>query len=149
MIKRIVYQKSITVSGQKVQLQIKLPQNVKRLLGLTFTIQPDGLSKAMPFGAEFGWIWLRDAAEMDVFYSDRLIVDANNYNWVSPNLNRSANPTINPVFQSGRFSFHGRKLEHFHFIKKLTSPMIEGYYVDRLQARVTNYTLSIYLKLEI
>lgn len=149
MIKRIVYQKPITVSGQKVQLEIRLPMNVKRLLGLKLSVRYASGFRSNPFGTEVGWLWLRDAAEMDVFYSDRLIVGGDNYHLASPLLVGRLRQSQQPNFQRGSFSFHGKTIEHFNFIKRLSSPLIEGYYVDRLQSKNPNYTLSIYLKLEI
>lgn len=150
MIKYIVYEKPITMIGQKVQLQIKLPLNAKRLFGLGFSIRNASGFKNSFFGLEAGWVWLRDASKMDVFFSERILIEDNNFNVISPRFNalnlNNANPSQLP---QNAFAYHGKQLHFFHLNKELTAPFIEGYYVDRLQSKITDYTLTTYLKIEV
>jgi hypothetical protein len=143
MIKQYIHTEVIKKNGEKRQFQIKLPSNAKSIVAIRITANPFDATHPNLFESEVGWIWLRLSGRNDVFYADKLSTYKNNHNLSLPRLKE-----MNPFHEKG-FSHHGKKEEFEAVFVPLDTPLIEGYYIDRIYSNKKKYTLRIYLKLEI
>jgi len=146
MLKKIVHIVKVTQRGQKIQFQIKLPQDAKRILDLKVTANP-GYKKqdreTSFFPIEVGWIWLRLSELRDVFFCDSIKLNKQNYNQTLIN-----HKPIND-FGNGSFWTQGKQEENFDITAELDTNLLEGYYIDRYPKREENeYLVRIYLTIE-
>jgi hypothetical protein len=129
MIKHLVHIVKVTRSNEKIQFQIKLPRNAKRIVGLKITANP--LIKLIPkiapnYQVEAGWIWLRIPEKRDVFYAES----------VRRPLPLHSQTILNhtPIgdFDQGSYWTHGTKEEFYSVDASLSTNVVEGFYIDRI-----------------
>lgn len=147
MLKKIVHIVKVTQRGQKIQFQIKLPQNAKRIIDLKVTANPGFKileNDSVFFPLEVGWIWLRLSELRDVFFCDSIKQNKQSYNQTFIN-----HKPIND-FDNGSFWTQGKQESNFDLIALLDTNLLEGYYIDRYPKREENeYLVRIYLTIEI
>ena len=145
MIQRIVHIEPITILGQKIQFQIKLPRDVKRILSIHQTTTASvELSEDQThlFAPEVGDLWLRVANKYDVFYTATLQTAIDHYHNIS-------DPYLPiPDFGGGRFWTEAKKITFFDIPTELDINLIEGYYEDRQDGLGQSYQLRIYLTIQ-
>lgn len=147
MLKKIVHIIKVNQRGQKIQLQVKLPLNAKRILDVKVTANPsykiiEGETSIFP--TEVGWIWLRLSELRDVFYCENIKLKRRNHNQTFLN--------HKPIddFDNGTFWTQGKQEQALNITAELDTNLLEGYYIDRFRKRAENeYELKIYLTLEI
>ena len=143
MIKQFIHTEIIKENGVKRQFQIKLPSNVKNIVAIKITANPFDMTHPKQFESEIGWIWLRLSGRRDVFFADKLNTYKNNHDLSLPRIKE-----MNPFHHNG-FGHHGKKEEFETVFAKLSTNLLEGYYIDRIYSNIKQYKLRIYLKLEI
>lgn len=147
MLKKIVHIVKVTQRGQKIQFQIKLPKDAKRILDLKVTANPGYTKQDREmsfFPIEVGWIWLRLSELRDVFFVESIRLNKQNYNQTFIN-----HQPIND-FGNGSFWTQGKQEENFDITAELDTNLLEGYYIDRYPKREENeYLVRIYLTLEL
>lgn len=147
MLKKIVHIVKVYQRGQKIQFQVKLPLNAKRILDLKVTANPSFKSierETSAFPTEVGWIWLRLSELRDVFYCESIKLSRQNHNQTFVN--------HRPVddFEHGSFWTQGKQEHALDITAELDTNLLEGYYIDRFRKRAENeYELKIYLTLEL
>lgn len=157
MIKRLVHIERIERPGEKKQIQIKLPLNVKRILEVKTTAVPKVATRKTVFQPEVGWLWLRLSECRDIFYTEiiKLPLPVHNQTIMGHH----------PVddFGHGTYWTQGKKEAFFSITATPDTHLLEGFYVDRSTANrqvflpqlprpvspVTFYELRIYLTIEI
>lgn len=147
MLKKIGHIIKVNQRGQKIQLQVKLPLNAKRILDVKVTANPsykiiEGETSIFP--TEVGWIWLRLSELRDVFYCENIKLKRRNHNQTFLN--------HKPIddFDNGTFWTQGKQEQALNITAELDTNLLEGYYIDRFRKRAENeYELKIYLTLEI
>jgi len=146
MLKQMVHIVKVTQRGQKIQFQIRLPQNAKRIIDLKITADAGyrKLDKENSlFPLEVGWVWLRLSELRDVFYCDSIKQNKQVFNHTFLN--------HKPVDDFGRGSFwtQGMKEQNFDITAELDTNLLEGFYVDRYPRRVQDeYQVRIYFTIE-
>lgn len=153
MKKQIVHIVDVNRSGEKLQIQIKLPLNTKRITQLKITASPEAIGKfevlerkGKPIRSvrqEVGWLWLRIPEQRDVFFAEIVQRPLPFHNQTIPN--------HRPVddFGNGSFWTQGKKEEFYSVCVDVTTNIVEGFYVDRMTTKGSKYQLKIYLTLEI
>lgn len=158
-----VHSEQIKRQGEKIQFQIKLPSNARRLLSLmvscSFGNSLIGSNKqklsviapaenvgdfppAVPlaFQKDAGYLWLRLSEKRDVYYTQ--IVKQN-----MPSHKQGLNLVPELGIGQGEYWINGKNESFFDVSADLNPRIIEGFYVDRSKAKEVDYTLKIYLKL--
>lgn len=143
MITQSVHIEKVEENGVKKQFQIKLPHNVKRILAIKVTANPYDRTWESEFESEIGWLWLRLPEARDVFFAHKLETYKDNYNLTLP-LIKEVNP-----FKENTFSLHGKQEAFFNIHAELNTPILEGYYIDRIYSQKRKYQVRIYLTLEV
>ena len=147
MLRQVVHIVKVTQRGQKLQFQIKLPRDAKRIIDLKITANPDFKEEdrlKVFFPIEVGWIWLRLSELRDVFFCDSIKLNVQNYNQTILN-----HQPVND-FDNGSFWTQGLKEQRFDITAELDTNLLEGYYIDRYAKRKENeYLVRIYLTIEI
>ena len=142
MIKQVVHIEAIQRNGEKRQFQVKLPNNAKRILAIYITANPFDRTWESRFESEVGWIWLRLPEQRDVLFAHKLETYKDNYDLTIPKIK-----TVNNL--GNHFVHHGKKIAFKKLNATLNTPVLEGYYIDRIQSKNSKYQLRIYLTLEI
>lgn len=142
MIKQVVHIENIERNGEKRQFQIKLPINAKRIVAIKITANPFDRTWESLFESEVGWLWLRLPEKRDVLYAHKLSTYKDNYDLTLPKIEE-----VNAL--DNYFTHHGKKEMFKKLNATLTTNILEGYYIDRIQSRNSQYQLRIYLKLEL
>ncbi|MBI3238750.1 MAG: hypothetical protein HYZ43_07940 [Flavobacteriia bacterium] len=140
MKKHLIHSLVITKPFEKVQLQIPIPRNAKKLVGLRVTT-----SGHYPFtNSEIGWLWLRIPEMRDVFFAEIVRNAVQEYGKLS------FAPIDGITFGSGQGWIDGGKDESFSIEVDASATLFEGYYTDRLGSSLSDpYTVKIYLTLEL
>ncbi|MBL4862835.1 MAG: hypothetical protein JKY09_07460 [Crocinitomicaceae bacterium] len=149
MKKQIVHIVNVVRNAEKIQFQIKLPLDTKRITGLKITGMPQVRNyerkerNPMPIANEIGWLWLRIPEQRDVFYAESV-------KRVLPlhNLTITNHRPLDD-FGNGTYWTQGKKEEFFTVNVDVTTNLVEGFYMDRITTDQEKYTLKIYLTLEI
>jgi hypothetical protein len=147
MKKTIIHSFEVTNPGEKVQLQIRLPRNARRMLSITVTataLPPHGITDKQ----EAGWLWLRIPERRDVFFAE-IVRQA-----LQTHDKESFAAIRKPGFGRGRAWIDGTKHESFSIEIDLESTLIEGYYTDQLKEQLKeqisgSYTVRIYINLDV
>ena len=129
MIKYHVHIIKVTRSNEKIQFQIKLPRNAKRIVAIKVTAKPliRLVHKIAPnYPVEAGWLWFRIPEKRDVFYAET----------VRRPLPLHSQTFLNhrPIgdFDQGSFWTQGKKEEFLSVNAELNSNVLEGFYIDRI-----------------
>ena len=147
MLKKIVHIVKVYQRGQKIQFQVKLPLNAKRILDLKVTANPSFKRQDREtsyFPLEVGWIWLRLSELRDVFFCEIIKLSRQNHNQTFLN--------HKPIddFGNGSFWTQGKQEQALDITAQLDTNLLEGYYIDRFRKRAEDdYELKIYLTLEV
>ncbi|MBL4625898.1 MAG: hypothetical protein JKY42_12280 [Flavobacteriales bacterium] len=149
MKKQIVHIVDVTRNGEKIQFQIKLPSDTKRITALKFTAIPQVRKyvrkheETLPIENEVGWLWLRIPEQRDVFFAESVKRALPLHNLTITN--------HYPLddFGKGTYWTQGKKEEFFTINVAIKTNIVEGYYIDRITTGNDDYKLRIYLTLEI
>gem|GEM_PF-2215875 len=149
MKKQIVHIVDVTRNGEKIQFQIKLPLDTKRITALKITAIPQvkkflrKREETLPIENEVGWLWLRIPEKRDVFYAESI-------KQVLPlhNLTITNHKPLDD-FGNGTYWTQGEKEEFFTINVDVKTNIVEGFYIDRITTGNENYKLRIYLTLEV
>jgi len=146
MIKRIVHSVIVQSRNEKLQFQIELPRNVKKVVGILptiqsrdyngYTLQPE---PRIPFQ---GSLWLRCSDKRDVFYAADV---SENFRWVKDKTHR---PSFGFQGKDRRWIL-GKKAEFFSIEVSGKETIIEGYYEDHSHIYMKGYSLEIYIETEL
>lgn len=134
MIKYQVHIVKVTRSNEKIQFQIRLPRNAKRIVALKVTAQPliKLVHKIAPdYAVEAGWLWLRIPEKRDVFFADTVKRPLPLHSKTVFN-----HKTIGD-FDGGSYWTQGTKEEFLSIEADLTTNVLEGFYIDRIHTEQT------------
>jgi len=138
MKKILVHTLKVSTPGAKVQLQIRLPRNVKTVTAINVTT--NGFPVDSSSKREVGWLWLRLPEMRDVFFAEVLKVPVQEHG------NATFSNIPNLSFGAGNAWIDGGKEETFSVVVDKLSTLVEGYYTDQLKGDFTaSYTVNIYL----
>ena len=149
MKKQIVHIVDVTRNGEKIQFQIKLPLDTKRITALKITAIPQvrkylkKREETLPIENEVGWLWLRIPEKRDVFFAESVkrVLPIHNLTII--------NHKPLDDFGNGTYWTQGKKEEFFTINVDVKTNIVEGFYIDRIITGNENYKLRIYLTLEI
>lgn len=142
MRKIIVHQIAIKKIGQKVQFQIRIPRNAKKVTAINVTNNVTVKSR-LPISS--GFLFLRIPEYRDVFYAEdvRFYSSAHNQGTYPERVK------MLHTLENGSSWRAGTKEEFFHIEVDVTCTIIEGLYVDYNKVGNRPYTISIYIELEL
>jgi hypothetical protein len=142
MKKHLVHSFVINRGLEKVQLQIPIPRNTQKVVGLKVTTLGHS-----PFGTgmnEVGWLWLRIPEMRDVFFAEIVSNTVQEYGRLS------FAPIDKITFGNGEGWIDGAKDHFFSITIDTEATLFEGFYTDQLGRFFrTPYTVNIYLTLEL
>ena len=141
MKKTVIHTVTVSKVGEKIQLQIKLPRNVKSVQGIKITT--NGFPRKPSAKREVGWLWLRIPEQRDVFFAEVVKVPLEDFD-------RVTYADLEPLsFGSGTAWIDGGKETPFSIVVEKCSTLLEGYYIDQLKSDFNgSYTVKIYLTIE-
>ena len=130
MIKHAVHIIRVKRSGEKIQFQVKIPRNTKRIIALKVTANPKIklVKKIAPDYSEVaGWLWLRIPERRDVFYADLVRRPLP--------LHSQTISGLRPIddFDQGTFWTQGTKEDFFEVDVSVQTNILEGFYIDMIR----------------
>jgi len=143
MKKTIIHPILVAVPSAKLQFQIPLPRNIKRIsaIGITNTGVPTLSDVPVE---EAGWLWMRIPQMRDVFFADIVKVPRQSYGIHSFAL------IENLSFGGFTAWVDGTKEQPFTIQIDRAATMVEGFYADQLGRFFPGpYTVKIYLTIEL
>lgn len=141
MKKTLVFTEVISKQNEKMQLQFRLPKNTKNICGIRVTTT--GFPKVPSTNEEIGWLWLRVADKQNEFFAQ--IVRTPNQNYGKESFASLPHFT----FGTGQAWIDGTKDEEFSIDVQSDCPMVEGFYIDKLQSDFTrSYLIRIYITIQ-
>ncbi len=154
MRKIIIHTETILLNGTHRQFQIELPSTAKRVTGILASVHPKTEAPLPPFShpvpkpdikgvrTEAGQLQLMIPEKRDTFYCENLTFP-NHYEL-------QFIPVTNPgISQNLSWWVSGTKRQFFKVDVPVETTIIEGYYKDEIQGRITDYTVKICLELTI
>lgn len=128
----------ITSASQQLLFQIRLPRDSKRIIGVCSTITGTKAFRSR----DIGTLWLSTPSMGEVFYTEILSAKQSDYGI-------SIMPSVNqPGYETGSLWVSGSKIEFNTLNRPVTETIVEGFYSDQRTVD-GNYSLSIYLKIEL
>lgn len=128
----------ITKANQQVLFQIRLPRDSKRIIGVCLTMTTTKAFRS----PEIGSLWLSTPSMGETFHCEALRVNQSTYGV-------SILPSINPPgYENGSLWVSGSKIEFSTLDRPVTETIVQGFYSDE-RTMDGNYTLTIYLKIEL
>ena len=140
MKKQIVHIVDVARNGQKIQFQIKIPLDTKRITALKITAIPRVRKydrkqiEILPIENEVGWLWLRIPEKRDVFYAESVKQVLPLYN-----LTITKHKPLDD-FDNGTFWTQGKKQAFFSINVDVKTNIVEGFYIDRITTGNENYS---------
>lgn len=142
MKKVLIHTILVEVGSAKLQFQIPLPRNIKRIGSILIT--GDGVPTGEGEHNEVGWLWLRIPQMRDVFYAEIVRTPLQNYDITSyaPLRHIGFNPFLAWT--------DGTKEQPFAIEIAKEATVIEGFYSDQFKGSFQGpYTVKIYLNIEL
>jgi len=143
MHKVLVHTETVNNKAAKLQLQIKLPKDVKCIQSITITTTGFGTDPSPK--REVGWLWLRLPNHSDVFFAEIVRSNVPEATLVS-----SALEFLPQEIGFGEAWIDGKSGTTLAVDVSEDAKILEGFYTDRLRETFfVPYQVSIYLNLEL
>ncbi len=143
MRKVLVHTETVKNKAAKLQLQIKLPKDVKCIQSITITTTGFGTDPSPK--REVGWLWLRLPNHSDVFFAEII-----RSNVADPILVGSPMDLLPEEIGFGEAWIDGKSGTTLAIDISEDAKILEGFYTDRLRETFfAPYQVSIYLNLEV
>ena len=135
----------VTENSEKIQFQLKLPENTRAISEIYVSAFPQSVhatgNAMQDYQPDIGWLWLRAVGKPDVFFSHVVKRSLPLYD-----VGIIGVESFGP-FSEGSFWIHGVKQEFISLPTPVISKVIEGFYIDRFSLDNPEYNLTIYLKI--
>jgi hypothetical protein len=142
MNKTIIHAIEVRMAEAKIQFQIKLPRDVKKVVAIGLATDATYIGGGIV--EDVGSVWLRVPGIQDCFFADTVRVPLQSYGMTS------YSPMRNLSFGSFSAWVDGTKTHPLSIEIDREATMIEGYYSDELRrAFADTYTVKIYLTIEV